>query len=93
MATFQWEGKTREGVVKRGVLIADSNEVVRRRPDIIVGSWCEKKFRPESVAARCGWQEVQAVRNVHVVPAQSVVRQSSSRVRPDFSRVGQTTRE
>ena len=44
-------------------IIADSAEVVRRNPDIIIGSWCGKKFRPEKVAARCGWENVNAVKN------------------------------
>ena len=44
-------------------IIADGAEIVRRNPDIIVGSWCGKKFRPEKVAARDGWQDVDAVRN------------------------------
>lgn len=44
-------------------IIADGAEIVRRNPDIIVGSWCGKKFRPEKVAARAGWQDVSAVKN------------------------------
>ncbi len=44
-------------------IIADPMEIVRRAPDIIIGSWCGKKFRPEKVAARPGWAEVPAVRN------------------------------
>ncbi|MEY2952878.1 MAG: hypothetical protein RLZZ401_965 [Pseudomonadota bacterium] len=44
-------------------IIADPGEIVRRNPDIIIGSWCGKKFRPEKVAARPGWQDVNAVRN------------------------------
>ena len=44
-------------------IIADPLEVVRRAPDIIVGSWCGKKFRREKVAARAGWQGVPAVRD------------------------------
>ena len=43
-------------------IIADPLEVVRRAPDIILGSWCGKKFRPERVAARPGWADVPAVR-------------------------------
>jgi iron complex transport system substrate-binding protein len=43
-------------------IIADGGEIVRRNPDIIVGSWCGKKFRPENVAARPGWENVAAVR-------------------------------
>ena len=44
-------------------IIADGAEIVRRNPDIIIGSWCGKKFRPEKVAARAGWQAVNAVKN------------------------------
>jgi iron complex transport system substrate-binding protein len=43
-------------------IIADGAEIVRRNPDIIIGSWCGKKFRPEKVAQRPGWGEVNAVR-------------------------------
>ena len=42
-------------------IIADSSEVVRRAPDMVFGSWCGKKFRPEAVAARPGWASVPAV--------------------------------
>jgi len=44
-------------------IIADPEEVIRRQPDIIIGSWCGKKFRPEKVAARPGWSEIPAVKN------------------------------
>ena len=44
-------------------IIGDGGEIVRRAPDIVVGSWCGKKFRPEKVAARAGWQGVPAVRD------------------------------
>jgi len=44
-------------------IIADGAEIVRRNPDIILGSWCGKKFRPENVATREGWAEVNAVRH------------------------------
>ena len=43
-------------------IVADGAEIVRRDPDIILGSWCGKKFRPEKVAARAGWEQVAAVR-------------------------------
>jgi iron complex transport system substrate-binding protein len=45
-----------------GRTISDPLEVVRRAPDVILGSWCGKKFRPERVAARPGWDAVPAVR-------------------------------
>jgi len=46
----------------RNRIIADPLEVPRRAPEIVLGSWCGKKFRPERVAARPGWSEVPAVR-------------------------------
>ena len=42
-------------------IIADPLEVVRRAPDIIIGSWCGKRFRPEQVVERAGWDAVPAV--------------------------------
>ena len=44
-------------------ILEDGDEVVRRAPDIILGSWCGKKFRPEKVASRPGWGAVPAVRD------------------------------
>jgi iron complex transport system substrate-binding protein len=44
-------------------IIADGGEIVRRNPDIILGSWCGRKFRPDHVRARAGWENVNAVKN------------------------------
>ena len=44
-------------------IVADPQEVVRAAPDLIIGSWCGKKFRPEKVRARPGWQTIPAVRD------------------------------
>ncbi|NCT67194.1 MAG: cobalamin-binding protein [Rhodanobacteraceae bacterium] len=46
----------------RDRILADPQEVVRRAPDLILGSWCGKKFRPDKVAARPGWHAIRAVR-------------------------------
>lgn len=43
--------------------IVTSAQVIERRPDVIIGSWCGKKFRPEHVAARPGWAAIPAVRD------------------------------
>jgi iron complex transport system substrate-binding protein len=43
-------------------ILADPLEVARRAPDIILGSWCGKKFQPQQVAARAGWAEIPAIR-------------------------------
>jgi iron complex transport system substrate-binding protein len=52
-------------------IIADGGEIVRRNPDIIIGSWCGKKFRAEKVAARDGWLGVNAVKNQQLFEVKS----------------------
>ncbi|MBC7513680.1 MAG: ABC transporter substrate-binding protein [Herminiimonas sp.] len=47
----------------RDRIIADGAEIIGRNPDIIIGSWCGKKFRADVVAARPGWRDVAAVRD------------------------------
>ncbi len=42
-------------------IIADPQRVIDANPDIIIGSWCGKKFRPDKVAARPGWGSIRAV--------------------------------
>ncbi|MDX1554641.1 MAG: cobalamin-binding protein [Xanthomonadales bacterium] len=54
-------------------IIADPLEVARREPDIIIGSWCGKKFRPEKVADREGWQDVPAVRDGQIFEIKSAL--------------------
>lgn len=60
-----FEDHSRESLAKNRI-IADPQEVVRRAPDIILGSWCGKKFQPKSVAARAGWSDVPAVANAQL---------------------------
>jgi len=46
-----------------------SEDVIGRAPEIIIGSWCGKHFRPERVAARAGWAAIPAVNtgNIHEI--------------------------
>jgi iron complex transport system substrate-binding protein len=46
-----------------GRIVADPGLVIQKRPEVMLASWCGKKFRPERVRARPGWQDVPAVRN------------------------------
>ena len=41
--------------------IVSAEQVIAAKPDIIVGSWCGKKFVPKRVAARPGFDAVPAV--------------------------------
>jgi iron complex transport system substrate-binding protein len=47
-------------------ILADSAEVVRRAPDIMLASWCGKRFRPERVHARPGWNSIPALRDAQL---------------------------
>jgi iron complex transport system substrate-binding protein len=51
--------------------IVRMEEVVERAPDLIIGSWCGKKFRPERVAARSGFAQIPAVQHQDVYEIKS----------------------
>ena len=51
--------------------IVTSETVLERSPDIIIASWCGKKFRPERVRARAGWTALPAVREEHLYEVKS----------------------
>ncbi|HWG81152.1 MAG TPA: cobalamin-binding protein [Stellaceae bacterium] len=42
--------------------IVTAADVIERQPDLIIGSWCGKKFRAEKLAARPGFERIPAVR-------------------------------
>lgn len=54
-------------------IIGDPMEVVRRQPDLIIGSWCGRKFAPESVRARPGWDAIPAIRDGELHELKSAV--------------------
>ncbi len=55
----------------RDRIIASGQTIIERAPDIVIGSLCGKKFRPEKVAARPGWQDVPAVRTGQIFEIKS----------------------
>lgn len=48
-----------------------SEQVIAAQPDVIIGSWCGKKVRPERIAARPGWETIPAVRDGRIVEIKS----------------------
>jgi len=83
-----------------GRVIADGNLVVERQPEVIFGSWCGKKYRPERVAARAGWGQIPAVRNneLHEVksaeilqPGPAALTDGVRRIHEVLSRFSRTT--
>ncbi|UAW97103.1 cobalamin-binding protein [Halopseudomonas nanhaiensis] len=55
--------------------INDPQEVVRRAPDLIIGSWCGKRFRPEQLSEREGWQSIPAIQHgqVHEIKSPDIL--------------------
>ena len=64
-------------------IVADPLEVVREAPDIVIGSWCGKKFRAEQVAARPGWSALPAVRDgeLHEIKSPLILQPGPARQR------------
>jgi iron complex transport system substrate-binding protein len=58
-----------QGSAKDRVVTID--EVIAREPDLIIGSWCGKKFRPERVAARPGFEQIPAVQHQDIYEIKS----------------------
>lgn len=54
--------RAKESLAK-GRIIEDPQEVIDANPDIIIGSWCGKQFKPKRVIARDGWDKIKAVQN------------------------------
>ena len=52
-------------------IIAEPLDIAKRNPDIIIGSWCGKRFHPEKVGQRPGWESVNAVKNKDVYEIKS----------------------
>lgn len=55
----------------KGRIISNLNEVVVRKPDIIIGSWCGKKFAPDKVKTRNDWNLVPAVQSNQIYEIKS----------------------
>lgn len=50
----------------KGRMVANEAEVISRNPDIIIASWCGKRFIPEKIYKRTGWNGITAIRNDQV---------------------------
>lgn len=50
----------------RGRMISNEAEVIRRNPDIIIASWCGKRFIPSRIYERTGWNGIHAIQNQEV---------------------------
>lgn len=76
-------------------ILEDPDEVVRRAPDIILGSWCGKKFRPEKVAARPGWAAIPAVRDreLHEIKSPLILQPGPAALTDGVAAIAEIVRE
>ncbi len=51
--------------------LVTAEEVIAAAPEIIIGSWCGRRFVPAKVAARAGFSDVPAVRSGHLFEIKS----------------------
>ncbi len=45
----------------RGRILESDEEVFTAKPELIIGSWCGKRFAPDKLRARPGWAQIPAV--------------------------------
>jgi iron complex transport system substrate-binding protein len=78
-----------------GRTIKDPQEVVRRAPEVIIGSWCGKKFRPERVASRPGWDAIPAVRSgaLHEIKSSEILQPGPAALTDGVRRIHEILRE
>jgi iron complex transport system substrate-binding protein len=72
-----------------GRIIADPHTVVEKNPEIILGSWCGKKFRPDRVVARPGWDRVSAVKTgqLHEIKSAEILQPGPAALTDGLSRI------
>ncbi|KZN34217.1 hypothetical protein N480_21680 [Pseudoalteromonas luteoviolacea S2607] len=44
-------------------IIANTDEVIDKQPDIIIASWCGRRFNKEKLVSRAGWNKIPAIIN------------------------------
>jgi iron complex transport system substrate-binding protein len=73
--------------------IVTSEAVLQKKPEIMVASWCGKKFRPERVKARSGWDDVPAVRNdeLHEIKSSEILQPGPAALTDGVRRLHQLT--
>ena len=54
-------------------IIGNTNDVVDKNPDIIIASWCGKKFKKEKLVGRKDWNKISAVKNDFIFEIKSSI--------------------
>lgn len=54
-------------------IIANPNTVIELQPDIMLASWCGKKFKKDKVASRDGWNKISAIKHDRIFEIKSEI--------------------
>jgi iron complex transport system substrate-binding protein len=78
-----------------GRIISDARLPIEKNPEVILGSWCGKKFRPERVAARPGWQDIAAVQaqQLHEIKSADILQPGPAALTDGVRRIHQLLRD
>jgi iron complex transport system substrate-binding protein len=71
-----------------------AEEVIERAPDVIIGSWCGKKFRPEKVMARPGFERLPAALNgeIHEIKSSLILQPGPAALTDGFAALAKIIR-
>jgi iron complex transport system substrate-binding protein len=78
-----------------GRIISDARLPIGKNPEVILGSWCGKKFRPERVAARPGWQDMAAVKanQLHEIKSADILQPGPAALTDGVRRIHELLRD
>lgn len=86
--------KAASGLAKDRI-IEDPLEVVQRRPDMMLASWCGKKLQPEKVFSRQGWEDLEPIktRTIHEISADIILQPGPAALSDGLDEVHRIIRE
>lgn len=56
-------GNLKSASLAKDRIISNPGEIIEKNPDIILASWCGKKFKKQELISRSGWENIEAVKN------------------------------
>ena len=75
--------------------IIDASAPVARQPDVIIASWCGKKFQPAQMRARPGWDQMAAVRagELHEIKSALILSPGPAAIREGLPQLARIVRQ
>lgn len=79
----------RDGSLARDRMVTDPMQVVKLNPDLILVSWCGKKFKPERLRQRPGWASMKAVQEgrLYEISSSTILQPGPGALSDGFDRI------